>query len=123
MAASPIPAKTEWLRAGETLAIASVGGIILNWLGFPAGLVTGSLLGVATAALFGRPVHIPVPLSRVISVVVGISLGAVVRPSPSRSFATERDTFFAVFCQEGFPPLRLECAGDDLAHFRRIFNN
>lgn len=80
MASLPIPAKNEWLRAGETLSIAAVGGIALNWVGFPAGLVTGSLLGVATAALFGRPMHVPVPLSRVISVIVGISLGAVVSP-------------------------------------------
>jgi membrane AbrB-like protein len=80
MASPPIPAKREWRRAAETLSIATLGGITLNWLGFPAGLVTGSLLGVATAALCGRPVHIPVPLSRVISVVVGISLGAVVSP-------------------------------------------
>jgi len=80
MASAPIPAKREWRRAAETLSIATLGGITLNWLGFPAGLVTGSLLGVATAALCGRPVHIPVPLSRVISVVVGISLGAVVSP-------------------------------------------
>jgi membrane AbrB-like protein len=80
MASSPIPEKHEWRRAAETLLIAAVGGITLNWLGFPAGLVTGSLLGVAIAALCGRPVHIPVPLSRVISVVVGISLGAVVTP-------------------------------------------
>ena len=80
MASPPIPAKNEWLRAAETLSIAAVGGIALNWLGFPAGLVTGSLLGVATAALFGRPMHVPVPLSRVISVIVGISLGAVVSP-------------------------------------------
>jgi membrane AbrB-like protein len=87
MAASPIPAKTEWLRAGETLAIAAVGGLILNWLGFPAGLVTGSLLGVAIAALVGRPVHIPVPLSRIISVVVGISLGAVVTPDTLKGLA------------------------------------
>ena len=80
MASPPIPAKNEWLRAGETLAIAAVAGIALNALGFPAGLVTGSLLGVATAALLGRPMHVPVPLSRVISVIVGISLGAVVSP-------------------------------------------
>ncbi len=80
MASSPIPAKHEWRRAAETLSIAALGGIALNWFGFPAGLVTGSLLGVATAALCGRPVHIPVPLARVISVVVGISLGAVVSP-------------------------------------------
>ena len=37
---------------------------VLTWLGFPAGLVTGSLLGVAAAALFGRPMHVPAPLSR-----------------------------------------------------------
>ena len=64
MASLPIPAKNEWLRAGETLAIAAVGGIVLNSLGFPAGLVTGSLLGVAvvtaTAAAFPRLRHEPV---------------------------------------------------------------
>ena len=87
MASSPIPAKIEWLRAGETLALATVGGLTLNWLGFPAGLVTGSLLGVAAAALCARPVHIPVSLSRVISVVVGISLGAVVTPDTLKGLA------------------------------------
>jgi membrane AbrB-like protein len=80
MAQRAIPAQVEWLRAAETLAIAAAGGLTLTWAGFPAGLVTGSLLGVATAALLGRPVHIPVPLSRTISVLVGISLGAVVTP-------------------------------------------
>ncbi len=85
--ASAIPAKTEWLRAAETLAVAAVCGIALNELGFPAGLVTGSLLGVATAALCGRPVHIPVPLSRLISVLVGISLGAVVSPDTLKGLA------------------------------------
>ena len=77
MASPPIPAKNEWLRAAETLAIAALGGLVLSWLGFPAGLVTGSLLGVAAAALLGRPVFVPASLSRVISVLVGISLGAV----------------------------------------------
>ena len=87
MAFAPIPTKTEWLRAAETLAVASVGATALNWAGFPAGLVIGSLLAVATAALFGRPVHIPVPLSRVISVLVGISLGAVVSPDTLKGLA------------------------------------
>jgi membrane AbrB-like protein len=68
------------LRTLETLAYGAAGGILLTWLGFPAGLVTGSLLGVATAALAGRPVTVPVPLARAISVLVGISLGAVVSP-------------------------------------------
>src|SRR5271154_6274293 len=87
MASPPIPGKREWRRAAETLSIATVGGIALNWFGFPAGLVTGSLLGVATAALIGRPVTVPVPLSRVISVLVGISLGAVVSPDTLKGLA------------------------------------
>ena len=83
----PNSANNEWLRAAETLAVAAVCGLTLNGLGFPAGLVTGSLLGVAAAALCGRPVHIPVPLSRVISVLVGISLGAVVSPETLKGLA------------------------------------
>jgi membrane AbrB-like protein len=87
MASPAIPAKSEWLRAAETLAIAAAGGIALTWLGFPAGLVTGSLLGVAIAALLGRPMLVPAPLSRVISVLVGISLGAVVSPETLKGLA------------------------------------
>ena len=87
MASTPIPTKSEWLRAAETLAIAAVGGLAMNAMGFPAGLVTGSLLSVAAAALCKRPVHVPVPLSRVISVMVGISLGAVVSPETLKGLA------------------------------------
>lgn len=85
--ALPKPSLSEWRRAAETLAIAAVGGLVLNWAAFPAGLVIGSLLGVATAALCGRPVHVPVPLSRAISVLVGISLGAVVTPETLKGLA------------------------------------
>jgi membrane AbrB-like protein len=81
------PSRHEWRRAAETLAIGAIGGIALNWAGFPAGLVIGSLLGVATAALCGRPVHVPVSLSRIISVLVGISLGAVVSPETLKGLA------------------------------------
>jgi membrane AbrB-like protein len=75
------------LRTLETLAYGAAGGILLTWLGFPAGLVTGSLLGVASAALAGRPVTVPAPLARVISVLVGISLGAVVSPDTLKGLA------------------------------------
>ena len=85
MASPPIPpppiptttccdARRRRCRSGRSAALT------LTWLGFPAGLVTGSLLAVALAALAGRPVMVPVPLSRLISVLVGISLGAVVSP-------------------------------------------
>ena len=81
------PAKLVLLRTAETLSIAAAGGVVLAWLGFPAGLVTGSLLAVAVAALAGRPVTVPAALSRAISVLVGISLGAVVTPATIKGLA------------------------------------
>ena len=81
------PGRPVLWHTAETLAIAAAGGILLTWLGFPAGLVTGSLLGVAGAALAGRPMTVPTPLSRVISVLVGISLGAVVTPETLKGLA------------------------------------
>lgn len=74
-------------RTAETLAIAAAGGVLLTWLGFPAGLVTGSLLGVAVAALAGRPVAVPTPLARVLFVLIGISLGAAVTPETLQGLA------------------------------------
>ena len=58
----------------------AVGGTVFTLIGAPAGLVSGSLLSVAAASLLGRPMMVPRPLSRVLSVLVGISLGAVVTP-------------------------------------------
>jgi uncharacterized membrane protein AbrB (regulator of aidB expression) len=48
-------------------------------IGFPGGLVSGSMLTVALAALAGRPMKIPLPLARLCFVLVGILLGAVSR--------------------------------------------
>ncbi len=75
------------LRTAETLLIAAAGGGAFTWIGFPAGLISGSLLSVAAAALAGRPMTIPAPLSRVISVLVGISLGAVATPETLKGLA------------------------------------
>jgi membrane AbrB-like protein len=88
MAARFLPAKSTVLRTGETLGIAAAGGGFLAWLDFPAGLVTGSMLGVAAAALAGRPMTLPPALSRVIMLLVGISLGAVVTPETLKGLVT-----------------------------------
>src|SRR5665213_3649846 len=87
MAASFIPSTRTVLRTSETLLIGAVGGGVFTWLQFPAGLVSGSLLCVAAAALFGRPVMMPRQLARIISVLVGISLGAVVTPDTLKGLA------------------------------------
>jgi len=80
MMAASLPTATVAWRTALTLLIAAVGGLGLDALHFPAGLVTGSLIAVAAAALAGWPVLLPEPLSRVILVLIGISIGAVITP-------------------------------------------
>src|SRR5580704_14856153 len=74
-------------QTAETLIIALAGGAAFTLLGFPAGLISGSVLAVATAALLGRPVYVPVVLAWVGYVLIGILLGAVVTPQTVKGFA------------------------------------
>jgi len=69
------------IETAETLAIALAGGVTFTVLGLPAGLVSGSVVAVATAALLGRPVRLPLPLARICYVIVGMLLGTVVTPA------------------------------------------
>jgi membrane AbrB-like protein len=82
-----LPRREVVLRTAETLAIGAVGGTALQMAGFPAGLVAGSIVTTATAALMGRPLLVPGGLTRVLLVVVGIALGAVVSPATLGGFA------------------------------------
>lgn len=67
-------------RTTEAVAIGAVGGIALNATGMPAGLISGSVVAVAIAAIAGRPVVVPVPLARTVFVLIGIALGSIVSP-------------------------------------------
>ena len=67
-------------RLAETLAVGAVGGIAFQLAGFPAGLVSGSIVAAAIVSLMGRPLMVPHDLTRVILVIVGIALGSVVTP-------------------------------------------
>jgi uncharacterized protein len=81
----------DWItfrRVAETIAIGAVGGIIFHSVGFPAGLVSGSIVAAAIAALAGRPLMVTPRLTRVILVLVGIALGSVVTPDTLKGFAT-----------------------------------
>src|SRR5579862_10023936 len=83
-----LPPRRALIEIAETLAIALAGGAAFAYLGLPAGLVSGSVLAVATAALLGRPVKVPLGLARVCYVVVGILLGSVVTPETLRGVTT-----------------------------------
>jgi len=72
----------------ETLALALAGGLAFTYFGLPAGLVSGSVVAVAAAALLGRPVKVPLPLARICYVIVGTLLGAVVTPETLRGVTT-----------------------------------
>ena len=87
-----MPPAASFLRTSaqtaETLIIALAGGAAFTLLGFPAGLISGSVLAVAAAALLGRPVRVPAMLARAGYVLIGILLGAVVTPQTVKGFAT-----------------------------------
>jgi uncharacterized protein len=74
-------------QTAETLIIALLGGAAFTLLGFPAGLISGSVLAVAAAALLGRPVTVPAMLARACYVLIGMLLGAVVTPQTLKGFA------------------------------------
>ncbi len=83
-----IPPLRAPIETAETLLIAAAGGLTFTLLGLPAGLISGSVVAVTVAALFGRPAKVPVPLARVCYIVVGILLGAVVTPQTLKGLAT-----------------------------------
>jgi membrane AbrB-like protein len=79
---------TSVRRAVETLVLATAGALGLGLTGVPGGYLSGAILIVSAAALMGRPMLIPLPLMRVIFVLLGTSLGAVVTPETVRGMAT-----------------------------------
>src|SRR5262245_65541611 len=84
----PIPPRNVILPPLETLLIGAAGGITFAMLGIPAGLVSGSVLAVAIAALAGRQMGVPTGLQRVCFVLVGILLGAIVTPETLAGMTT-----------------------------------
>jgi len=82
------PPRRALFEVAETLAIALTGGVTFALLGLPAGLVSGSVLATATAALLGQPMRMPLELGRVCSIIVGILLGTVVTPDTLRGVTT-----------------------------------
>ena len=83
-----LPPRRTLLEVAETLAIALAGGLTFALLQLPAGLVSGSVVATAAAALLGRPMRMPLQLGWVCSVIVGTLLGTVVTPDTLRGVTT-----------------------------------
>jgi membrane AbrB-like protein len=85
LAASP---NRMLVHFAETMVFAAIGGTAFGLAGIPGGWLSGSILCVAAAALAGRPMHVPQRLNRVIFVLIGTSLGAVVTPETLQGVTT-----------------------------------
>jgi len=72
--------RRNWRGTLEALAIGAAGGLSFGWLGLPAGYLSGAMLAVAVAALFGRPVKAPSSLMHITSAVIGMTLGSAATP-------------------------------------------
>jgi len=58
-----LPPRRTLIENAETLLIALAGGLGFTYFGLPAGLVSGSVVAVATAAQRGRPVNLPLVMA------------------------------------------------------------
>lgn len=80
-----------------TLAAASLGGALFALFNLPAAWLAGALVAVSGLALAGVPVYVPNLLTRVIFVVLGISLGAAVTPDTVAGIRTWPITLTMLF--------------------------
>ena len=83
-----LPDRRTLFQVTETLAVALAGGAAFQFAGMPAGLISGSVLAVAGAALAGRPMIVPLVPTRIILVVGGIALGSGVTPETLHGITT-----------------------------------
>ncbi|WP_414644679.1 AbrB family transcriptional regulator [Bradyrhizobium sp.] len=75
--ADVLPTRTKTLQFLETLAIGTVGGLLFLVTGLPGGLISGAMLAVAAAAMWGRQMAVPAHLTQAVLVMLGILLGSL----------------------------------------------
>ncbi|MBR1222021.1 AbrB family transcriptional regulator [Bradyrhizobium sp. U87765 SZCCT0131] len=83
----PLPTRSATLTTVETLAIGTIGGLLFWWTELPGGLISGAMIAVAIAAIAGRPLAMPMLLSHVVLMTLGLSLGSMVSPQMLRNIA------------------------------------
>lgn len=74
------PYQTAAARLVLTLVIAACGGGVFHAVGLPAAWLSGAMVFVAVATLAGAPTLLPNRLRDALFVVIGMSMGAGVRP-------------------------------------------
>jgi uncharacterized protein len=75
-------------QIAETAVIATAGGALFDYLGFPAGWMAGAMLFSAFAALCGRVITVPTLPARIFFIALGITIGGVATPETVQGMAT-----------------------------------
>ena len=73
-----LPSRSKTLAAFETLGIGTAGGVLFLFAHLPGGLISGSMVATAIAAIAGRLLAVPPIVTQIVLVVLGISIGSVV---------------------------------------------
>jgi uncharacterized protein len=97
-----LPSRSQSLPVLETLVIGAAGGALFYGAELPGGLISGAMIAVATAGMFGRKMGVPQPVAHAILMMLGISLGAMVSPALLRNLSAYPLTILllaaATFC-------------------------
>jgi hypothetical protein len=78
----------ELPKLGATLAVAGAGSGAFALLGLPVPWISGSMLAVAFAAIFGAPMFIPRWLREIVFFFIGLNIGTAISPETIAGLAT-----------------------------------
>ncbi|WP_029350722.1 AbrB family transcriptional regulator [Bosea sp. 117] len=84
----PLAVSPRLPRYVLTFALAALGGGLFAYAGMPAGWLSGALVAVAVAALFGVPVAVQRRVREATFIVLGTSMGAAITPATLHSLAS-----------------------------------
>jgi uncharacterized protein len=87
-AITAVSLRSKTLSVLETMAIGCAGGGLFYWARLPGGLITGAMVAVAAAGLAGRKMGLPPPLSHIVLMALGLSLGSMVSPAMVHNLAS-----------------------------------
>ena len=80
--------KPPLMRQLQTVAIGCVGSAGFLWLGIPGGAISGAMVAVTIATVFGLAHRIEGPLRMAAMIASGVTLGAAVTPETLRGVTT-----------------------------------
>lgn len=97
-----LPSRSQIQTVFETIVVGVAGAALFYLAELPGGLISGAMIAVAAVGVSGRPVGLPQPMSHVILMTLGTSLGSMVSPTMVKNLSAYPVTIallaVATFC-------------------------